>query len=65
MLEEKIQQMPQVELSAFPPLKMTPVHTKAEYAAKARAGALEPARKQEQMNLQMLAKLIEHIEKNL
>ena len=65
MLEEKIQQMPQVEFSAFPPLNMVSVHIKEEPQAKVKARALKPARKQEQINLQVLTKLIEHIEKNL
>lgn len=65
MLEAKIQEVPQVELRAFPPLNMVSVHTKKKHEAKVKARALKPAGKQEQINLQMLAKLIEHIEKNL
>jgi len=65
MLKAKIQQVPQVELSAFPPLNMATIHTKEEHLGKVKARALKPARKQEQINLQVLTKLIEHIEKNL
>lgn len=65
MLEAKIQEVPQVECREFAPLKMVSVHTKEEHQAKVKVGALKPAGKQEQINLQVLTKLIEHIEKNL
>ena len=65
MLEEKAKQSPPPEVIALPPLKMVLVYAKEERVKKA---ALQSAIKkvvmqEEQIKMQSLIKIIEHLEK--
>ena len=68
MLEDKKQQLPQIEVIALPPLKMVLVHAKEERMNKAilasfKSNVLKSAMQEDHIESQDLIKIIEHLEK--